>query len=704
MNWKKLFSFNLTKKLVLMAFAISTIFCIALIGLYAEIRQNSFTERQLKVQHQTETAWGVLDLYAGLETSGQLSREEAQRQALAAIKKLRYDGKNGYFWINDMQPKMIMHPIKPELDGQDLSKSADPSGKLLFMEFVAACRQQGGGFVNYLWPKPGFDLPVEKISYVKRLPAWDWIIGTGLYVDDVESALGALRTTNYVALLIVVLVTGILVWLVNRSIAAPLRMIRMAILQLSRGETNIQVDCGKPVDCAKAKDCKETDCPSHGREDLCWVTAGSFSVDQHCPRAKRGEDCRSCELYGPRNNMQELGSALMALANAMKLRAKLARQIADGDLTREIAVSSSQDELGMALVQMHGHLKNMLGQLLQTAGRIDHGSKAVEEAGHSLTDGTTRQAAALQQINSSVAQMADQTRRNAENANQANSLANQARQAAEKGNQQMAALVRAMAEINQSGQNIGKIIKVIDEIAFQTNLLALNAAVEAARAGQHGKGFAVVAEEVRNLAARSAKAAQETAELIEGSVAKAGNGAELADTTAEALKEIVTGITSATDLMGEIAAASNDQAQSTDQINSGLNQIDQVGQQNTAFAHDTAATAKDLAAQTRQLTQLLGQFRLTQADFAVPLSNAAPPPFKTIPPRANLSASSASRPAPTPKPAPKPALTSKPVPKPAAAATAPPRPAVASGWEHIEQTSAKQKPRIVLDDDEFGKY
>ncbi len=686
MKLKKLFALNLTKKLILMALAISLIFCFSLVGLYQGVHSGSFKDRQLKVQHQTETAWNVLDHYAGLEKSGELSREQAQQQAMAAVKKLRY-GSSGYFWINDMQPAMIMHPIKPALDGKDLSKSADPTGKKLFVEFVNVCRKQGGGFVNYLWPKPGFDEPVEKISYVKRLAAWDWIVGTGLYVDDVETALSDIRTTNLLVLLAVVLVTLVLVWLVNRSIAKPLSQIREAIFKLSRGETDIQIDCGKPVDCSSIKGCSEPDCPSYGKTDICWVSAGSFASDMHCPRAKRGEDCKSCELYGPTNQMQELGSALKGLANGMKLRAELARQVADGDLTKEIVVSSEHDELGHALVEMHENLKSILCQVLNTAELIDNGSAGVEKTSQSLTDGSSQAAASLEEINSSVANMADQTRRNAENANQANLLANDAKAAAEKGNQQMASLVQAMAEINAAGQNVQKIIKVIDEIAFQTNLLALNAAVEAARAGQHGKGFAVVAEEVRNLAARSAKAAQETAELIEGSVSKAGNGAELADTTAAALSEIVTGITKATDLMGEIAAASNDQAVSTDQINSGLNQIDQVGQQNTAFAKETATTAKELASQTHQLSQLLGNFTLDKDECRL---LTRPQAFVTKPLPARSSSSVQAAPQNKPAPVPKPAAMPKPE---------------EAGWDSLAAPpESKPAPRIALDDDEFGKY
>ncbi len=627
---KKLFALNLSKKILLMVLTIITIFCIALFSLYQGVKKESFKERQLKVQHQTETAWTVLDYYAGLEKSGQLNRNDAQKQAKEAVKKLRY-GDSGYFWINDMQPRMIMHPIKPALDGKDLSASQDPDGKRLFVEFANVCRKQGSGFVNYLWPKPGFNDPVEKISYVKRLAAWDWVIGTGLYVDDVEAALSSIRAKILTVILVVIVITLLLTWLVNRSIITPLTEIKLALNRLAEGKTTIEIDSGRP-----------------------------------------GE--------APLNHMQELGATLKILAAKMRRRAQIVRQIANGDLTIEIPVASNDDELGIAITQIHSQLKNILCRLFQTAEQIENGSENISGSSQALSDGSTQQAAALEEINSSVTQMADQTRQNAENANQANTLANKAKDSAEKGNQQMTALVQAMAEINESGQNISKIIKVIDEIAFQTNLLALNAAVEAARAGQHGKGFAVVAEEVRNLAARSAKAAQETSALIEGSVAKAGNGANLADSTAEALAEIVTDVAKATDLIGEIAIASNEQAQSTDQINIGLTQIDNIGQKNTASAEETAATAEELANQAGHLNQLLNMFTLDQADCNRPSMTTSRPAPVTLQNR------------PGAGPAAKPQA-----PSPAAAPTG------NSAWGGIEKSTGNA-PRIALDDDDFGKY
>jgi methyl-accepting chemotaxis protein len=260
-------------------------------------------------------------------------------------------------------------------------------------------------------------------------------------------------------------------------------------------------------------------------------------------------------------------------------------------------------------------LNDILGQVTVAVDQVTTGASQVSDSSQSLSQAATESASSLEEITASMHELTSQTSMNAENATQANQLAAQAKISAEKGNAEMGTMVKAMNDINESASSISKIIKAIDEIAFQTNLLALNAAVEAARAGKHGKGFTVVAEEVRNLAQRSAAAAKETAEMIEGSIKKTEAGAKIAEDTSKALEEIVTGSTKVTDLIGEIASASKEQAEGIGQINQGLSQVDQVTQQVTASSEESASASEELSSQSQQLKQMLDKFKLRKKGF-----------------------------------------------------------------------------------------
>lgn len=286
--------------------------------------------------------------------------------------------------------------------------------------------------------------------------------------------------------------------------------------------------------------------------------------------------------------------------------------IAGGDLSVEVT-GSYQGDLAVMKNALNGTLStlnDLIGQSNEIVQQVAEGSQQVSDASRSLSDGATRQASSLQEITASMQEISSQTKQNAENASQANDISDNAKTSAAEGNQQMKKMLVAISEIKKSSDQIYQIIKAIDEIAFQTNLLALNAAVEAARAGVHGKGFAVVAEEVRNLAQRSARAAQETSELIEDSVMKVENGTKIANTTAKALDEIVTDVARVSDLVSEIASASQEQAHGIEQVNSGLIQVDQVTQSNTASAEEGAAAAETLSHQAVQLKQMLSRFKL----------------------------------------------------------------------------------------------
>jgi methyl-accepting chemotaxis protein len=183
---------------------------------------------------------------------------------------------------------------------------------------------------------------------------------------------------------------------------------------------------------------------------------------------------------------------------------------------------------------------------------------------------------------------------------------------AEKGTTQMANMITAVNEINMANQNISRVIKAIDDIAFQTNILALNAAVEAARAGAAGKGFAVVADEVRSLAAKSAESAKDTGELIANSIDKAQLGTEIANETAESLTEIVSGISESNQIISEIARSSEEQTEAISQINMGIDGVTQVVQQNSATAEQSAAASEEMSGQATTLEGLVRQFKLKQ--------------------------------------------------------------------------------------------
>ena len=564
---------NIGKKIYLVTSLLIIIFTLTSIWLYTSYRSQLYKGREQQLIAAVETAWGVIDHYSR-SVGEDMTLSEAQMLAKYAVKNLRFEN-DIYFWINDTQPKMIMHPIKPELEGKDLSGAKDPDGKALFVEMVNVANDKGAGFVEYQWPKPGNEKPQPKLSFVKKHPTWNWIIGSGMYVDDLAKEVNKVFYSVLAVLLLALLVSGALVFFLARAVSRPMHQAVEMIEEMEKGHLQTRLNMDR--------------------------------------RDEVGRMARAMDSFA--DSLQHEVIATL-------------KKLAEGDLTFEITPRDDQDEIRNALKQLEIDLNGTMQDIQLSSENIAAGSIQVNDTAQSLSAGATESAASLEEISSSLTQMAAQTKQNADNAHMVNQLSSEAKQSADLGNNQMQRMVAAMDEINAAGQNIGKIIKVIDEIAFQTNLLALNAAVEAARAGQHGKGFAVVAEEVRNLAARSAKAAAETAELIEGSVQKTRNGATTASQTAESLKAILAGVTKVSDLAEEIAAASEDQAQGIAQVSQGINQIDHVTQQNTASAEESAASAEQLASQATRLKEMLNRFQIKGARHAVSYHQQVPAPAR----------------------------------------------------------------------------
>ncbi len=315
---------------------------------------------------------------------------------------------------------------------------------------------------------------------------------------------------------------------------------------------------------------------------------------------------------GYKTVIEGVNGTLDAIARPLQEVNKVLGKMVENDYTNNISgrYEGAFRELTDAINGVQDTLSQTLGEINKAAYQVAAGARQVSDSSQALSQGSTEQASAIEELTASMEEISSQTKHNAVNAGQANELSITAKSDAIHGNEQMKEMLKSMQEINEASGNISKIIKVIDEIAFQTNILALNAAVEAARAGQHGKGFAVVAEEVRNLAARSANAAKETTGLIESSIRKVENGTSIANATANALNQIVDGVSKAAALVGDIATASNEQASGISQVNQGIMQVSQVVQTNSATSEESAAASEELSGQAELLKEMVGKFKL----------------------------------------------------------------------------------------------
>ena len=445
-------------------------------------------------------------------------------------------------------------------------------------------------------------------------PKTDWKLGDVRGVLEVNSVLTAqlargdsltnsLLVGGGMCLLVLLAVTA----MGARRVSAPLNQMNQTMRELSAGNTDVDI-------------------PASNRRDEIGEMASAVQVfkENAINVEKATVDLQSRE--------QEAQDQIERISNSISKFGEVFEAMSRGDL--KLRADGEFDEsftrLKVGINAMADKLTEMVTQIHAASSTISTGASEISDGSESLSDRTEQQASTLEETAASMEELTATVKQNADNAQQANQLAVRAREVAVNGGEIVSDTVEAMKQIDESSQKISDIIGVIDEIAFQTNLLALNAAVEAARAGDAGKGFAVVASEVRSLAQRSADSSKEIQALITDSGAQVRNGVELVNKTGGTLEEIVTSIKNVADIVAEIAAASTEQSQGLDEVNSAVTQMDDMTQRNAAMVQQYASSAKSMQEEVARLASLMAFFD-TGAEQSHPASVAANGADQTAP-------------------------------------------------------------------------
>ncbi len=401
-----------------------------------ELASSLNQQKQIELRHLTELALGIVKEEHAAAQKGDLAVADAQKRALARVAALRY-GSNDYFWVNDMHPRMVMHPIRPEMNGNDVSTFKDPNGKALFVDFVNVVRKDGAGFVPYEWPKPGFDKPQPKLSYVAGFAPWNWVIGTGVYIDDLNAQTWASTRSALLAAGLVLLLTLAVSILVARSITRPLQRMTVTMNDLASGKLDVEV-------------------PGIGRRDEVGEMATAVEIFKSNAVARQGLEAEQKE------------AETRSVARRKSDMNKMADDFEDavGQIVETVSSASNQ-------------LEASAGTLTSTAERAQELTTMVAAASEEASTNVQSVASATEEMASSVNEISRQVQ---ESARMAGDAVGQARTTNDR-----------VGELSKAAARIGDVVELINTIAGQTNLLALNATIEAARAGEAGRGFAVVA-------------------------------------------------------------------------------------------------------------------------------------------------------------------------------------------------------------------
>ena len=564
--------------------------------------QNIVSERKAMLMKMDQNAISIFKRYQSLEAEGKMTREAAQKDAIAQIMAMRYSP-DGYFWINDLNGVMVAHAAKPALNNTSVLGMKDPNGVFIFQEFIKIAKASGEGYLDYMWPKPGSDQPVGKNSHIVLFAPWGWIVGTGVYNDDIVAMSQKQTLSTGIIMIFAAIATILGSILIGRSISKPLNALKATMIKIAANDTSGEI------------------AHINRRDEIGQMANALVEIKNSVVERNRLEDNRAASQLAMDQRRQERAEIEKQnsdrQAGVVASFAQAFEALSTGDLTVRLTnLPSDYLKLETDFNKAVSALAETLQKIAESTMSVGRSVDEINGAVTNLSRRTEGQAANLEETAAAIDDISHKIKSSESSIERARAMALSAKEDAAKSSSVVTEAISAMGLIEQSSTRINDIISVIDEIAFQTNLLALNAGVEAARAGEAGKGFAVVAQEVRELAQRSANAAKEIKTHIQASGAQVQTGVQLVEATGAALQGIDGRVLTINASIGDIATLSREQSTGISEINSSINEIDRMTQQNAAMVEETTAATSQLKAEAENLAHLLSMFKIEDRRMA----------------------------------------------------------------------------------------